>query len=158
MAFTYNTIRQGQNIGMLPNPGLSPLEAFQQRISASNLFSPQEQKDLLRDALKGQFELDTTRAVFEGIHKPYYTLPEIEAFREREARRAQELGKESLREGFKYATLANIPKTIAQSFGNISAMNLLGARQIADTFSNTLANYPTAQFSTPTLQYDKYFS
>jgi hypothetical protein len=153
MGFSFDTIRQGQNIGMLPDP----LDRLRQS-PEFKMFSPQEQKDLIKDALKGRYEVDATRAAYEGLNKPYYELPELEAFREREARRAQELGKESLREGFKYATLANIPKTIAQSFGNIAAMNLLGAQQIAGTYANTLANYPRAQFSTPNIQYEKYFS
>lgn len=81
----------------------------------------------------------------------------LEGFREREARRAQELGKESVGTAAKYSMLANIPKTIAQSFGNIAAMNLYGGRAIPETFANTLANYPRPQFSQYQYQPEKYF-
>jgi mannosyltransferase OCH1-like enzyme len=84
-------------------------------------------------------------------------LQRMEGFREREARRAQELGKEANREAFKYSMLANIPKTIAQSFGNISAMNLYAGQSIPEAFSKTLANYPRAQFSSYQFQPEKYF-
>ena len=86
-----------------------------------------------------------------------YTLEELGQFREQEARRAQELGKESVREAFKYGMLANIPKTISQSFGNISAMNLLAGQGIADTYARTLAAYPRPQFATANFQSQKYF-
>jgi hypothetical protein len=62
------------------------------------------------------------------------------------------------KERFKYAMLASIPKTIAQSFANVSAMNLQGGQNVTDTFSRTLASYPRAQFNTPNIQYEKYFS
>ena len=153
MAFSFDTIRQGQNIGMLPDP----LERLRQS-PEFEMFSPQEKKDLIKDALKGRYEADAARAAYEGLNRPYYPLPDIEAFREREARRAQELGKESLKEGFKYSMLASIPKTIAQSFANISAMNLQGGQNVTDTFSRTLASYPRSQFNTPNIQYQKYFS
>lgn len=153
MSFSFDTIRQAQNIGMLPDP----LDRLRQS-PEFKMFSLQEKKDLIKDALKGRYEADAARAAYEGLNKPYYTLSELGEFRKQEAQRAQELGEKSLKEGFKYATLANIPKTIAQSFGNIAAMNLLGAQQIAGTYANTLANYPRAQFSTPNIQYEKYFS
>jgi glucokinase len=53
--------------------------------------------------------------------------------------------------------LANIPKTISQSFGNISAMNLLAGQGIADTYARTLAAYPRPQFATANFQSQKYF-
>lgn len=70
---------------------------------------------------------------------------------------AQGLGKESVREAFKYSTLANIPKTIAQSFGNIAATNLYAGQAVTDTFAKTLANYPRPQFSTYEFRPEKYF-
>jgi len=85
-------------------------------------------------------------------------LNRMEGFREREARRAQELGKESVREAFKYSTLANIPKTIAQSFGNITAMNVLGARNATEAMAQTLASYPRASFTSVPFQPQKYLS
>lgn len=70
---------------------------------------------------------------------------------------AQGLGKESVETAYKYKTLADIPKTIAQSFGNIAATNLYGGQAIADTFAKTLANYPRAQFFQYQFQPEKYF-
>jgi hypothetical protein len=85
-------------------------------------------------------------------------LERMGRFREQEARRAQELGKESVQEAFKYSTLANIPKTIAQSFGNIAAMNVLGARNATEAMATTLASYPRASFASAPFQPQKYFS
>lgn len=70
---------------------------------------------------------------------------------------AQGLGKESVETAYKYKTLADIPKTIAQSFGNIAATNLYGGQAIADTFTKTLANYPRPQFFQYQFQPEKYF-
>jgi len=70
---------------------------------------------------------------------------------------AQGLGKESVKEAYKYSTLANIPKTIAQGFGNIAATNLYAGQAVADTFAKTLANYPRAQFASYQFQPEKYF-
>jgi hypothetical protein len=49
------------------------------------------------------------------------------------------------------------PKTISQSFGNISTMNLLAGQSIADTYARTLAAYPRPQFATANFQSQKYF-
>ena len=152
MAFSSDTIKNGQNIGMF----LDPLERLQKN-PAFQKFSAEDQKALIKDALTNQYQADTTRAVLEGINRPQYTLQELGDFREQEARRAQELGKESVKEAFKYGMLANIPKTISQSFGNIAAMNLAAGQGIADTYSRTLAAYPRAQFSTFNFQPEKYF-
>ena len=85
-------------------------------------------------------------------------LDRMGGFRQQEARAAQELGKESVQEAFKYSTLANIPKTIAQSFGNIAAMNVLGARNATEAMAQTLASYPRASFPAVPYQPQKYFS
>ena len=71
---------------------------------------------------------------------------------------AQGLGKESVKEAYKYSTLANIPKTIAQSFGNIAAMNVLGARNATEAMAQTLASYPRASFTSVPFQPQKYLS
>lgn len=152
MAFSADTIKKAQNLGMVP----TPLERMQQNPEFQKL-SPEDRQSLLKEALRGQYEVDATRAAYEGLNRPYYDLSELGAFREQEARRAQELGKESLKEAFKYGMLANIPKTISQSFGNIAAMNLLASQGVADAYSRTLANYPRAQFNTVNFQPEKYF-
>lgn len=132
------------------------------------------QNDILNRA-QGLFNDPRFKALPESVQQTMSLIPVVQAFnyddpkafdqrmqslegmREREARRAQELGKESVNEAFKYTTLANIPKTIAQSFGNIAAMNLLGGQSVANTFSNTLAAYPRPQFSQYQFQPEKYF-
>lgn len=53
---------------------------------------------------------------------------------------AQGLGKESVETAYKYKTLADIPKTIAQGFGNIAATNLYGGQVLAAPY-----NYPRLQ-------------
>ena len=61
-------------------------------------------------------------------------------------------------ERFKYGMLAGIPETISRSFCNIAATNLAGAQAVANTFANTLANYPQPRFSEYQFQPQKYFS
>jgi hypothetical protein len=118
---------------------------------------PKAEQDKLRvERVQSEMRADETRRALAPFQQPY-TLEELGQFREQEARRAQELGKESVREAFKYGMLANIPKTISQSFGNISAMNLLAGQGIADTYARTLAAYPRPQFATANFQSQKYF-
>lgn len=148
-----NTAQQGQQVGMF-SP--SALERLQQN-PIFKRFSPEDQASFLKDALKSEHEINLMREATQGMNRPQYTLQELGQFREQEARRAQELGKESLKEAFKYGMLANIPKTISQSFGNIAAINLAAGQGVADTYSRTLANYPRAQFATFNFQPQKYF-
>ena len=76
----------------------------------------------------------------------------------REAKAAQELGKESLAETAKYQMLFNIPQSISQAFGNQAMLNLLGARNATEALSTTLANYPRAQFASYQFQPQSYLS
>ena len=118
---------------------------------------PKAEQDKLRvERVQSEMRADETRRALASFQQQY-KIEEIEGLREREARRAQELGKESVKEAFKYGMLANIPKTISQSFGNISAMNLLAGQGIADTYARTLAAYPRPQFATANFQSQKYF-
>jgi hypothetical protein len=94
----------------------------------------------------------------EDLNKTKEKLKMYDEYYGSQARRAQELGKESVQEAFKYSTLANIPKTIAQSFGNIAAMNVLGARNATEAMAQTLASYPRASFPAVPYQPQKYFS
>jgi hypothetical protein len=122
----------------------------------SNL--PKTEQDKLRlERAQSQIRAEETRQSLAPFYQQPYNLDELGRFREQEARRAQELGKESLKEAFKYGMLANIPKTISQSLGNVAALNALAGREITSAFSNTLANYPRAQFSTFNFQPQKYF-
>jgi len=119
---------------------------------------PKAEQDKLKiERAQSLMRADETRQALAPFYQQPYTLEELGQFREQEARRAQELGKESVREAFKYGMLANIPKTISQSFGNISAMNLLAGQGVADTYARTLAAYPRPQFATANFQSQKYF-
>jgi len=147
--------KQGNKLGMF-NYGQPQVSDFRQSPSFLNL--PKEKQQALEEAdIKSQIEARATGAALAPYLQQPYTLDELGRFREQEARRAQELGKESLREAFKYSTLANIPKTIAQGFGNIAATNLYAGQAVADTFAKTLANYPRAQFASYQYQPEKYF-
>lgn len=120
--------------------------------------SPEKQNELREKAINSMIEARATAGALTPFTQPQYTLDELGRFREQEALRAQALGKESLREAYKYTTLANIPKAIAQGFGNIASTNLYAGQAVADTFAKTLANYPQAQFSQYSFQPQKYFS
>lgn len=85
-------------------------------------------------------------------------LDEQSERRLREARAAQELGKESLAETAKYQMLFNIPQGISQAFGTQAMLNLLGARSANEALSTTLASYPRAQFASYQFQPQSYLS
>jgi len=85
-------------------------------------------------------------------------LDEQSERRLREAKAAQELGKESLAETAKYQMLFDIPRYISQSFSNQAMLNVLGARNAAEAMSTTLASYPRSQFASYPFQPQKYFS
>lgn len=157
MSNIFNTFQQGSNLGMFnfgqPQPNqFGNIEELIGKLPADKQAAAREK--YINDLSEAQAMMRAVSPFMPERPK----LSDLESFREREARRAQELGKESLREAFKYSMLASIPKTIAQSFANISAMNLQGAQNATDTFSKTLASYPRAQFNTPNIQYEKYFS
>lgn len=147
--------KQGNNLGMF-NYGQPQASDFRQSPGFLNL-SKEKQQELEEADIKSQIQARATGAALAPYVQQPYTLDELGRFREQEARRAQELGKESVREAFKYSTLANIPKTIAQSFGNIAATNLYAGQAVTDTFAKTLAAYPRAQFSTYEFRPEKYF-
>jgi len=154
MSNIFNTFKQGSNLGMF-QPGAAgtgfDFESFITQL-------PKAEQDKLRvERVQSEMRADETRRALAPFYQQPYTLEELGKFREQEARRAQELGKESVKEAFKYGMLANIPKTISQSFGNISAMNLLAGQGIADTYARTLAAYPRPQFATANFQSQKYF-
>lgn len=147
--------KQGNKLGMF-NYGQPQTSDFRQSPGFLNL--PKEKQQALEEAdIKSQIEARATGAALAPYLQQPYTLDELGRFREQEARRAQELGKESVREAFKYSMLGNIPKTIAQSFGNMAAMNLYAGQAVSDAFAKTLANYPRAQFASYQFQPEKYF-
>jgi hypothetical protein len=157
----YSTLFTGQRLGMFSGgagalaPGRQPAIRLEDQPDFKKL-SPEKQNELREQSLRSGIELQQTMGVLE----PFFRQPslgELEASEERRARRAQEIGKESLREGFKYATLANLPRNISQSFGNIAALNILGARNATEVMADTLASYPRAQFSQYQFQPQKYF-
>lgn len=152
-----DVFKQGNKLGMFNYGQPQTSSAINvETIPGFSSLSKEDQNSLRKRAIESQFETVQNQQLLAPFMQPY-KLEDVEGFREREARRAQELGKESLREAFKYSTLANIPKTIAQGFGNIAATNLYAGQAVADTFSKTLANYPRAQFASYQFQPEKYF-
>ena len=79
-------------------------------------------------------------------------------FQERQARLAQELGKESVKKAYQYSTLANLPKQISEGFGNQAALNILGARSAVDAMNQTLQAYPKMSFQTSAFNPQRYLS
>lgn len=149
-------LKQGNMIGMFS--GTSQPKALNvENIPGFSALSREKQNELREQGIKSQIEAQATAGAIAPFVQQPYTLDELGRFREQEARRSQELGKESLREAYKYSTLANIPKSIAQGFGNVAAMNLYAGQAVADTFAKTLANYPRAQFASYQFQPEKYF-
>lgn len=151
-----DVFKQGNKLGMFfgaTQPGAVDIE----NIPGFSALPFNKQNELREQSIKSKIEAQATAGALAPFVQQPYTLDELGRFREQEARRSQELGKESLREAYKYSTLANIPKTIAQGFGNIAATNLYAGQAVADTFAKTLANYPRAQFASYQFQPEKYF-
>ena len=148
MAFS-DTVAKGNRIGMF---GWNPL---------ANIRS-QEDYNKLPDGLKNVYnEALGYTSIIGGLNEsPEERKQRLQV--ELDAQKqmlnfAQSLGKESVETAYKYSTLANIPKTIAQSFGNIAATNLYGGQAIADTLAKTMGQYPRAQFASYQFQPEKYF-
>lgn len=159
----FNTFEQGQRLGLWGGiPGYGQSQGFGTlNLESMPGFSslPQaKQNELRQRAIESGIEAQSTLQTISPLLPKQYSLEELEAAEERRARRAQEIGKESLQEGFKYAMMAGIPKTIAQSFGNIASMQVLGARNATDALAATLASYPRPNFTSINFQPQKYLS
>lgn len=86
-----------------------------------------------------------TAGVIGTLNKPQFSLPELEAFREREARRAQELGKESLRETLKAKMFYDLPDRITRAFALPGQIAMEGANRIAATTMEGVRALPQPQ-------------
>jgi hypothetical protein len=118
---------------------------------------PQEQQEKARIKLiESQIEAQATNQAISPLFQQPYSLEELGRFREDEARRAQELGKESVQEAFKYSTLAKLPKQISEGFGNQAMLTVLGARSAVDAMNQTLASYPQMSFAMTPFRAEKY--
>tara|TARA_R110000868_G_scaffold118572_1_gene314434 strand:- start:916 stop:1347 length:432 start_codon:yes stop_codon:yes gene_type:complete len=85
-------------------------------------------------------------------------LDRMSRFQQEQARYSQELGKESVEKAYQYSTLANIPKQIAEGFGNAAMIKVLGARNASEAMNQTLASYPRLNLQVTSFQPQKYFS
>lgn len=154
MAFS-DTVAKGNQIGMF---GWNPLANIRSQEDYNKL--PEGLKNVYNEAL-GYRSIIGDRSIIGGLNEsPEERKQRLQV--ELDAQKqmlnfAQGLGKESVETAYKYSTLANIPKTIAQSFGNIAATNLYGAQAIVDSLAKTMGQYPRAQFSSIPYQPQKYF-
>jgi hypothetical protein len=151
-----DVFKQGSRLGMFSAPA-QPGAVNIETIPGFSSLSKEDQNSLRKRAVESQFETQTLTGALSPYLGQNYTLDQIGQFREQEARRAQKLGKESVETAAKYSMLTGLPKTIAQSFGNMAAMNLYAGQAVSDTFAKTLANYPRAQFASYQFQPEKYF-
>jgi hypothetical protein len=153
-----DVLKQGNKLGMF-NYG-QPQTSFAinvETIPGFSSFSKEDQNSLRKRAIESQFKTAENQQFLAPFMQPY-KLQEVEEFREREARRAQELGKESVREAFKYSMLESIPKTISQAFGSSVAMKLLAGQSMLEGGKNILNAYANMQLPTsPMYQSQKYF-
>ena len=85
-------------------------------------------------------------------------LDRMGSFQERQARVAQELGKDSVQKAYQYSALAKIPQQIAEGFGSQAALNVLGARNAVEAMNQTLTAYPKLNFSMTPFRAEKYLS
>ncbi len=146
------TLAFGQKLGMFPGISYGAPMATGFSSEEDKLLTPEQRSQDILDRRK-----DERYAAFLAPFLKQPTLEELEAAEERRARRAQEIGKESLKEGFKYSMLANIPKSISQAYAGLAATNLYGGQAIADTAARTLGAYPSPQFASVNFQPQKYF-
>ena len=132
MAFS-DTVAKGNQIGMFWNP-------------LANIRSQEDYNKLPDDLKKTYNEALGYRTIVGGFglnESPDERRQRLQI--EHDAQKqmlnfAQGLGKESVETAYKYKTLADIPKTIAQGFGNIAATNLYGGQVLAAPY-----NYPRLQ-------------
>jgi hypothetical protein len=108
--------------------------------------SKEKQAEFNQRSLESDINAASNAALLGQLAGRQYTLDEIGDYQERQARRAQELGKESLKEAYKYTTLANI-----------AAMNVLGARNATEAMAATLQAYPRISPVNIQFQESKYF-
>lgn len=88
-----------------------------------------------------------TAGMIGALNKPQYTLPELEAFREREARRAQELGKESLRETIKAKMFYDLPGNVARAFSGPASVYYAGMSQVPNVYNAAAQSFRPLQLT-----------
>lgn len=100
---------------------------------------PQEQQEKARIKLiESQIEAQATKQAISPLFQQPYNLEELGKFREDEARRAQQLGKESLwQTGAAYALFKGIPQTISSSFARTADINREAGYAIPRAYSDT---------------------
>jgi hypothetical protein len=120
---------------------------------------PKTEQDKLRvERAQSEMRADETRRALAPFYQQPYTLEELGKFREQEARRAQELGKESVETAFKYGMLANIPKAITQASTAAALMKLAAGESAQRGGQNILNAYANMQLpSSPMYQSREYF-
>lgn len=156
MSNIFNTFKQGSNLGMFNygQPSAGSFENIEELISKL----PADKQAAAREKqINAAIEAKATSQVLAPFQQPY-TLEELGQFREQEARRAQELGKESVREAFKYGMLANIPKAITQASTAAAMMKLAAGESAQRGGQNILNAYANMQLSpSPMYQSREYF-
>jgi hypothetical protein len=167
------TLASGFKLGMFP--GIDPSTAYKtpfnlQSFSQSpevktgglqdnplfQMLSPEAKERAIERQLGEAGQADILKEYFQAYRPP--TAQEADELDERRMRRAQEIGKESLQEGFKYSMLASIPKTITQAATAAAAMKLAAGESMQQGGRNILDAYSRMQLpSSPMYQPQKYF-
>lgn len=82
-----------------------------------------------------------TSGLIGGLNKPQYSIEELEGLREREARRAQELGKESLRETMKAKMFYDLPGNVAKAFSGPASVYYAGMSQVPGVYNQAVSAF-----------------
>ncbi len=125
----YGRWKGGFNLGMF-NPAQQEQPNILEQVKAQ--FTPEQWSKMDPNALANTA---LTFGAIGALNKPQYTLPELEAFREREARRAQELGKESLRETMKAKMFYDLPGNVAKAFSGPASVYYAGMSQVPSIYN-----------------------
>lgn len=97
---------------------------------------PKEYRDKMDvNSLYGTF---ATQEAIGSLNKPQYSIEELEGLREREARRAQEIGKESLRETMKAKMFYDLPGNVAKAFSGPASIYYAGMSQVPSVYNQAV--------------------
>lgn len=94
--------------------------------------------DAYKKASEGERNTMLTAGIIQSLNKPQYSIEELEGLREREARRAQEIGKESLRETMKAKMFYDLPGNVAKAFSGPASIYYAGMSQVPSVYNQAV--------------------
>jgi hypothetical protein len=124
----------------------------QQSTQAPDLINQITSSAAYKNASESERNTMLNAGMIQSLNKPQFSLPELGAFREQEARRAQELGKESLgetlkakleydRQTRKAQMIADLPGNVAKAFSGPASIYYAGMSQIPQVYNQAVSQF-----------------